>query len=165
MLLLLNYYYRESEDEHASKCIICIHSRHHEKQGRIHSYSGITLPRNSTILALALLCHMYFHFNLDQTVLWGNTSSTIKPPTTPQAVGYPFALAWGNTYPNLISSSYAISGVKIGKINKPHSFTATLNANPTGGTFTYIPESVSSIVYAAFTFILVSKCSSGTLYM
>jgi len=97
--------------------------------------------------------------------LWGNTSSAIKPPTTPQTTGYPFTLAWGNTYPNLTSYSYALSGLKMGEINKPHSFTATLSANPTGGTLTYIPDSVSSIVYAVFSIILVSTCNSGTLYM
>ena len=105
------------------------------------------------------------HYNLNQTVLWGNTSSTIKPPTNPQSTGYPFTLAWGNTYPNLTSSSYAISGVKMGEPNKPLSLTAILNANPTGGTFTYIPDSVSSIIYTAFSIILVSSCSSGTVYM
>ena len=53
----------------------------------------------------------------------------------------------------------------MGDPNVPLSFIATLTANPTGGTFTYIPELVSSIIYAAFSIILVSSCSSGTLYM
>ena len=51
----------------------------------------------------------------------------------------------------------------MGDTIKPLSFTATLTANPTGGTFTYIPDSVSSIVYAAFSIILISTCNSGTL--
>ena len=79
-------------------------------------------------------------------------------------IGYPFSLAWGNTYPSLIYSSYAISGVKMGDPNKPLSFTARFNANPTGGVFTFVPESVSSVIYAAFSIILVSRCN-GTLYM
>jgi len=79
-------------------------------------------------------------------------------------MGYPFPLTWWNTYPNLTSSSYALSGLKMGDINIPFSFTATLSANPTGGIMTYIPDSVSSIVYAAFSIILISSCS-GTIYM
>ena len=108
---------------------------------------------------------MYLQFNLDQTVLWGNTSSAVNLPTTSPTTGYPFTLTWANTHLNLISSSYALSGVKMVDVNKPLSFTATLNANPMGGIFTYIPDSVSSIVYAAFSIVLINSCNSGTLYM
>jgi hypothetical protein len=97
--------------------------------------------------------------------LWGNISSTSILPTTPPSAGYPFSLAWRNVYPNLVSSSYALSGLKIAEPNKPLSFAATLVSTATGATFTYIPDTVSSIVYAAFSIILVSNCNSGTFYM
>jgi hypothetical protein len=96
--------------------------------------------------------------------LWGNTSSTSILPTTPPSAGHPFSIAWRNVYPNLVSSSYVLSGLKI-DANKPLSFTATLISTTTGGIFTYILDTVSSIVYAAFSIILVSKCKSGTFYM
>jgi len=97
--------------------------------------------------------------------LWSNTSATINPPTSPSTTGYPFPLTWGNIYPNLTSSSYVLSGIKMGDINKPLSFTATLSANPTGGTITYIPDTVSSVMYAAFSIILLSSCNSGIIHM
>jgi len=53
----------------------------------------------------------------------------------------------------------------MGDPNKPLSFYGILNVNPTGGTFTYVPESTSSIIYAAFSIILGSSCNSDTLYM
>jgi len=51
----------------------------------------------------------------------------------------------------------------MGDPNKPLSFTVRLIATSTGGTLTYVPDSVSSIVYAAFSIILISTCNSGTL--
>jgi hypothetical protein len=88
---------------------------------------------------------MCTYIKLDQTVLWGNTSSTSILPTTPPSAGYPFSLAWRNVYPNLVSSSYVLSGLKIANPNQPLSFTATLVSTATGGTFTYIPNNGSSI--------------------
>jgi hypothetical protein len=108
---------------------------------------------------------VYTYIKLDQAVLWGNTSSTSILPTTPPSAGYPFSLAWRNVYPNIVSSSYALSGFKIAELNKPLGFTATLVTTATGGTFTYIPDAVSSIVYAVFSIVLVSNCNSGTFYM
>jgi hypothetical protein len=47
----------------------------------------------------------------------------------------------------------------------PLSYTATLTANPTNGVFTFILDSHSSIVYAAFSIVLLSSCNSGIIYL
>jgi hypothetical protein len=108
---------------------------------------------------------MYLQTHLDHAIVIGSNSSSYSwNASNFPASGYTYNMTWLGVYPNITSSSYTLSGFKIND-NLPISYVAILSASAITGTFTLVLDSNSSIIYAAFSIILLSQCNSGIVYM